>query len=121
MEFLMKNENLDDFRNIIDCFFNQDFDYMYKDKDEAIDAIISNSFEHHQISLIKEINYILKLTENEENLDNFLYEKFRFSLTPQTPGIDMNTYTEFLEYIRDKIKAHLESKGVKINEEENNI
>ncbi|MBX9837346.1 MAG: hypothetical protein K2X69_03415 [Silvanigrellaceae bacterium] len=112
----MEKNNFENISEIIDCYFNQDFDYMYKNMDEAIEDIILNCQKANLILVINQINILFKITENEKNLGDFLYEKFHFSLTPQTPGIDLNTYTEFLEYIRDKITQHLLENGFCLDE-----
>lgn len=112
----MEKNNFENISEIIDCYFNQDFDYMYKNMDEAIEDIILNCQKANLILVINQINILFKITENEKNLGDFLYEKFHFSLTPQTPGIDLNTYTEFLEYIRDKISQNLLENGFCLNE-----
>ena len=112
----MEKNNFENISEIIDCYFSQDFDYMYKNMDEAIEDIILNCQKASLILVINQINILFKITENEKNLGDFLYEKFHFSLTPQTPGIDLNTYTEFLENIRDKITQHLLENGFCLNE-----
>ncbi len=103
-------------KQVLGCYFHQDFDYEYGNKEEAIIDICKGYSNEYLINIVIDINNIIKYTENEKNLGDFLYEKFHFSLTPQTPGIDLNTYTEFLENIRDKITQHLLKNGFCLNE-----
>jgi CdiI immunity protein len=116
----MKIENLKNFNSMIGCYFNQDFGFDYPNLNETIQGIIFDYHIESLASLFSEINIVLNYTESEKNLADILLNKFDIGVYPYAKGIELNTYTEFLEYIRDKIKAHLESKGVKINEEENN-
>ena len=108
-------------KQVLGCYFHQDFDYEYSNKEEAIIDICKGYGNEDLIIIVNDINHAIKYTENEINLGDFLYEKFHFSLTPQTPGIDLNTYTEFLEYIRDKITQHLLENGFCLNEIEEKI
>lgn len=110
----MNKEDFKSFSNMIDCYFNQDFDELHGNIENAIKDIIHEFSKKNIISLYHQISEILRLCESEEKLEGILYEVFRLSLTPQTPGIDMNTYTELLEYIRDQIKKHLESQKINI-------
>jgi CdiI immunity protein len=116
----MNKDDFKSFSNMIDCYFNQDFNELHGNIENAIKDIILEFSKKNIISLYHQINEILILTKDEKNLEEFLDKTFHIEVTPKVGGDDMNTYTELLEYIRDKIKAHLESKGVKINEEENN-
>jgi CdiI immunity protein len=108
-----KKEDFEMLSHIFACYFNQDFHRMYKDKDDAIENIIMETSEQHQMLLIKEINDVLKFTEIEENLEKFLDSAFSIELGSQTDGINLDTYWEFLEYIRDKFFNHLIEQGMK--------
>ncbi len=112
----MEKNNFENISEIIDCYFNQDFNYMYKNMDEAIEDIILNCQKANLILVINQINLLIKYTENEKNLETFLDKEYQVGVSPQTPGIDLNTYTEFLEYIRDKISQHLLENGFCLNE-----
>ncbi|MBX9837351.1 MAG: hypothetical protein K2X69_03440, partial [Silvanigrellaceae bacterium] len=68
----------------------------------------------YAILVINQINLLIKYTENEKNLKNFLDEEFQLEVSPQ--GFGFNSCTEFLENIRDKITQHLLENGFCLNE-----
>lgn len=105
---------LEEFRDMIDCYFNQEFGEIYPNLGMTANGVIEDHPTTDLVAIVQQTNLILENTGNEKNLENFLDETFHISITPQSPGIDMNTYTELLEYIRDKIKNHLESKGISL-------
>ena len=70
----MEKNNLEDIRDLLGCYFNQDFDFMYKNINEAIDKIILDFPKNELISVINQVNILFKITENEKNLEKFLDE-----------------------------------------------
>ncbi len=100
------------FEQMLSCYFHQDFDFEYKNLDEALNDILKGYNLESLARICEQINYVLMYTQNEENLENLLRNKFYLAVTPQTPGINLSSQTEFLEFIRDRILEFLKSKEV---------
>ena len=110
----MKKEDFDLFDNMIGCYFNQDFDLICGDINNAIEKIILNHDSYELNILISQIEYILNVTKNEKKLEEFLKKIFHIEVTPKVGGDDMNNYTELLEYIRDNIQKYLKTQNLNI-------
>jgi CdiI immunity protein len=107
-------KNLEMLEQVLGCYFHQDFEEEYGNIHAAIQDIIRGHDINDLFILCDQINYILEHLENEENLKEFLISNYQIQVNPKVGGDNINTYTELLEYIKNKIEIHLESKGVKI-------
>ena len=101
-------------KQVLGCYFHQDFEYEYSNKEEAIIDICKGYSNEYLINIVIDINNFIKYTENEKNLEKFLDEEFQLGVSPQ--GFGFNSCTEFLEYIRDKITQHLLENGFCLDE-----
>jgi CdiI immunity protein len=98
------------FEQMLRCYFHQDFEYQ--NLEEAVNDLIKGHNLINLESICEQINYVLIYTQNEENLENLLTDKCHLAVTPQTHGINLNSQTEFLEFIRDRIFKYLKSKEI---------
>lgn len=103
--FVFRNEFNSDF---IDCNF---------DKQKALQVTINRSKEDDLFKLTCEIDYLLKQTKSEENLKNILCDVYFVEISPQIKGIELNSYTELLQYIRCEVREHLKTIGYNLLQE----
>nr|BFD30978.1 hypothetical protein GTC16762_05960 [Pigmentibacter ruber] len=83
-------------------YFSKDSEVNIKNIDLIIDEINKKFTIYELESIIEEVNFLVKITITDENLEDFLKTEINFKIIPQDWG-DFNSKKELLEYMADKI------------------
>ncbi|WGL61027.1 contact-dependent growth inhibition system immunity protein [Pigmentibacter sp. JX0631] len=83
-------------------YFSKDSEVNIKNIDLIIDEITKKFTIYELESIIEEVNFLVKITITDENLEDFLKTEINFKIIPQEWG-DFNSKRELLEYMADKI------------------
>jgi len=97
--------------------FNSNFIEWNYTKQKALKITINRSKEDDLFELTCEIDYLLKQTKSEENLKKILCDVYFVEISPQIKGIELNSYTELLQYIRCEVREHLKTIGYNLLQE----